>query len=329
MKATSRELIQLGEYDMSAHAMDEMAEDDLDIIDVECAILGGRVRRVETDDPDGDWTRPGVFDLGGNVFRIPLPLPFDGLRAVNIYAIADDDGLVLIDSGWAIAEARAALSKALAALDRGLADVRRFLVTHIHRDHYAMAVAVRREFGSMVSLGVGERQTITRLSEPGHLPMEGQWALLARCGATDLVAWLKERAAEVDHDPADWAAPDDWLANGMTVVTPRRTLEVVETPGHTQGHVVFVDDAAGLLFAGDHVLPHITPSIGFDGGRALPLGDYSSRCAWPGDDDRRRCPPTGGSRRRCPGGRAIDHHGRLDQSVSVIGSDARRVCARA
>jgi len=48
-----REMIRLGEYDMSAHAMEEMVEDDLDIIDVECAILGGRVRRVEINDPRG------------------------------------------------------------------------------------------------------------------------------------------------------------------------------------------------------------------------------------------------------------------------------------
>ncbi|GAB3458598.1 hypothetical protein GCM10027436_64020 [Actinophytocola sediminis] len=47
------------------------------------------------------------------------------------------------------------------------------------------------------------------------------------------------------------------------------------TPGHTQGHVVFVDERAGVLFAGDHVLPHITPSIGFEPEPArLPLGDY-------------------------------------------------------
>jgi glyoxylase-like metal-dependent hydrolase (beta-lactamase superfamily II) len=47
------------------------------------------------------------------------------------------------------------------------------------------------------------------------------------------------------------------------------------TPGHTQGHVVFVDEQAGVLFAGDHVLPHITPSIGFQPAPAkLPLGDY-------------------------------------------------------
>ncbi len=42
-----------------------------------------------------------------------------------------------------------------------------------------------------------------------------------------------------------------------------RTLRAIHTPGHTRGHVVFHDEAAASLFAGDHVLPHITPSIGF------------------------------------------------------------------
>jgi glyoxylase-like metal-dependent hydrolase (beta-lactamase superfamily II) len=39
--------------------------------------------------------------------------------------------------------------------------------------------------------------------------------------------------------------------------------------------VVFRDAGAGLLFAGDHVLPHITPSIGFElAPSELPLGDF-------------------------------------------------------
>jgi glyoxylase-like metal-dependent hydrolase (beta-lactamase superfamily II) len=39
--------------------------------------------------------------------------------------------------------------------------------------------------------------------------------------------------------------------------------------------VVFADNAAGLLFAGDHVLPHITPSIGFEEAPSdMPLRDY-------------------------------------------------------
>ncbi len=38
---------------MSAHAMEEMAEDLLDIVDVESAVLNGRIARIERDDPKG------------------------------------------------------------------------------------------------------------------------------------------------------------------------------------------------------------------------------------------------------------------------------------
>jgi glyoxylase-like metal-dependent hydrolase (beta-lactamase superfamily II) len=43
---------------------------------------------------------------------------------------------------------------------------------------------------------------------------------------------------------------------------------------------VFTDDADGVLFAGDHVLPHITPSIALEPVDAtLPLGDYLTSLA--------------------------------------------------
>ena len=38
---------------MTVHAMEEMAEDDLDILDVEQALLNGEVVRREKDDPRG------------------------------------------------------------------------------------------------------------------------------------------------------------------------------------------------------------------------------------------------------------------------------------
>jgi len=41
------------QYDMSAHAMEEMAEDGLDIVDVEHAVLHGEITRIERDDPRG------------------------------------------------------------------------------------------------------------------------------------------------------------------------------------------------------------------------------------------------------------------------------------
>jgi hypothetical protein len=42
-----------GDYDVTVHAVEEMAEDGLDIFDVESAIAGGQVTRMETDDPRG------------------------------------------------------------------------------------------------------------------------------------------------------------------------------------------------------------------------------------------------------------------------------------
>jgi Domain of unknown function (DUF4258) len=48
-----REKIRLRQYDMSSHAMEEMAEDFLTILDVEEAVLCGQVVRVEKDDPRG------------------------------------------------------------------------------------------------------------------------------------------------------------------------------------------------------------------------------------------------------------------------------------
>lgn len=48
-----RDKIRLHQYDMSAHAMEEMAEDMLTILDVEEAVLRGQIIRVEKDDPRG------------------------------------------------------------------------------------------------------------------------------------------------------------------------------------------------------------------------------------------------------------------------------------
>jgi hypothetical protein len=48
-----RTAIRHGAYDITAHAIEEMAEDSLDIIDVETPILNGRLIRTARDDPRG------------------------------------------------------------------------------------------------------------------------------------------------------------------------------------------------------------------------------------------------------------------------------------
>jgi glyoxylase-like metal-dependent hydrolase (beta-lactamase superfamily II) len=237
------------------------------------------------------------------VHRIPLPLPSDGLRAVNVYAIEAADGLVLIDSGWALANARGQLERSLARIGAGLPDVRRFLVTHLHRDHYTQAIELRRIFGTPVALGAEERHSISKLLGAEFRPLGAQLTVLASAGADEVASQLAAMTA-IDIGAGSWTAksklagslqpghpglrpaatfaaalgfeaPDDWIAPGQAFDLGTRTLTAIATPGHTRGHLVFADGQAGLLFAGDHVLPHITPSIGFEEApSASPLADY-------------------------------------------------------
>src|SRR5262252_7431895 len=221
------------------------------------------------------WTDPGLFTVAPGVHRVPLPLPTDGLRAVNVYVLEQDDGLVLIDGGWALPESRQALETALATLGCGLGDIRHFLVTHVHRDHYTQAVELRRIFGSKVSLGAGEHPAIRAVLAKDARPFEPQLRQLRESGAEVVIERLRALGSAPRRRPPGWEEPDEWLAPGQEIELTTRTLRVVPTPGHTQGHVVFTDSGNRLLFAGDHVLPHITPSIGFEPVSASqPLGDY-------------------------------------------------------
>lgn len=111
----------------------------------------------------GEWTEPGAFQVAPGVHRLPLPLPMDGLRAVNVYVIETDDGLVMVDGGWAIPESRKVFDASLAQLGYTVRDIRRFLVAHMHRDHYTQASVLGREVGASVSLGIGDRATMDLL----------------------------------------------------------------------------------------------------------------------------------------------------------------------
>ena len=250
------------------------------------------------------WIDEGAHPVAPGVHRIPLPLPSDGLRAVNVYAIEAADGLVLIDSGWALANALEQLERSLALIGAELPDVRQFLVTHMHRDHYTQAVEIRRLLGTTIALGAGEQPSINGLLSGEFRPMRAQLAVLRLAGAGPVADRLAEatgggfgaRRAPGANGAAEslmpaghpalrpgatvaaalsYEEPDSWISPDQQFDLGSRTLTAVATPGHTRGHMVFADLDAGLLFAGDHVLPHITPSIGFqEAPSQQPLREY-------------------------------------------------------
>jgi glyoxylase-like metal-dependent hydrolase (beta-lactamase superfamily II) len=235
--------------------------------------------RQVSDEPD--WTEPGAHPVSPGVHRIPLPLPSDGLRAVNVYAIETDRGLTCVDGGWALEVSRRQLESSLRSIGYAVSDITRFLVTHMHRDHYTQAAVIRRELGTAeVWLGSGEQETFALIHSrdpEAENVLFFDWLHLG--GAHGIAQRWKDAFGEAfggkAPDLSQWGLPDVWLEGEQPVRLEGRRLIAVPTPGHTQGHFVFTDESARLLFAGDHVLPTITPSIGVEAvSGPLPLGDF-------------------------------------------------------
>ncbi|MGH7640100.1 MAG: MBL fold metallo-hydrolase [Candidatus Dormibacteria bacterium] len=220
------------------------------------------------------WAESGPEQLEDGLFRIPLPLTGDPLRAVNAYLWQEEGGDLLVDCGWTEPSCFAALTQSLRRVGSGLDRVRLLFVTHVHGDHLGAADLIRQEGGAVVTLGLEERESAELwATDPGR-SRERTRRRLASHGAKAVVQLLEEQARRAPRDDPLSPLPDLYIGQGRLRLRAR-DLEVVATPGHTRGHLCLFDAGTGTLFAGDHVLPQITPSIGVEAplpGR--PLADF-------------------------------------------------------
>jgi glyoxylase-like metal-dependent hydrolase (beta-lactamase superfamily II) len=209
--------------------------------------------------PEPGCARP----LAAGVHWVRLPVP-GSLRHINVWLLEDGDGWTLIDTGMDVPEARAAWDGALRAYlgDRPL---RRIICTHHHPDHAGLAAMLARRYGVAVFMSAAEHALLGRLariwSDPGA--RQERLADFAREGleatpANESLLALEGYRRVVSGIPAriEHLVDGDELAIGAE----RWRAHLVR--GHSDGQLVFHNARAGLLIAGDHVLPRITSNIG-------------------------------------------------------------------
>ncbi len=101
---------------------------------------------------------------------------------------------------------------------------------------------------------------------------------------------------------------------------------VHELPGHADGHICLLAD--GVLIAGDHLLPRISPTVGlYPEARPDPLGDYLASLERTIELAPRLAFPGHGEPIEDPVARAhelIEHHRRrLDDTEALLGREGR------
>jgi len=195
------------------------------------------------------------------VYELQLPIPFENGR-VNVFIFRDGRELDLLDCGMNSRESLDRLRAAFAHVGGEGWRLRRLLVTHIHPDHYGAAGVICGELGAELYM----HRLEVPMVNPRYLELE---QLVAEVGRHLQTNGVPEEEAEIQRD-ASRAMRDFVLPAAVTVqldgaemLTMGRTGVRVEwTPGHSPGHVCLFDRERGVLYAGDQLLPDISPNVG-------------------------------------------------------------------
>lgn len=140
------------------------------------------------------------------------------LGLMNAFLVREDDGLTLIDTTMGAAD------ELIAAATTADGQIRRIALTHGHTDHVGSLDALRDKLGSDVEVLIPAIDAGILAGEPVQPPAKKRGG------------WPKVKTK-----------PDTLLQPGARV----GSLEVVASPGHTPGHVAYLDTRDRSLIAGD------------------------------------------------------------------------------
>ncbi len=197
----------------------------------------------------------------GRVGRIPTPtpLPVGDINTYLIFPAASDGGLTLIDTGVRSPEAFDAFRHGMKEFGWPLERIERILITHGHLDHFGQARRLRDLSGATVHASRIEAELMRQVWSPTSERTEQVLTWFRRWGIPDEISRREGPLTELAPRIQEPIEVDGFLEDGERVPVGDLELEVVSTPGHCPGHVVFHERELRLLFSGDHLLTDISP----------------------------------------------------------------------
>ncbi|HXQ53937.1 MAG TPA: MBL fold metallo-hydrolase [Stellaceae bacterium] len=203
----------------------------------------------------------GAIEVADGIFWLSTPLPFAGLRQVNLWLLRDGDGWTMVDCGYGYEAARATIDAVWHATlqDR---PITRLVVTHFHPDHAGNSGWIAARWGIRPVMTQGEWFS-------ANLALRDRFEdAVAHRVAFFRAHGLDEARIEVFAKGAVLYAAGVGLPPAFTRVRDGDALAiggdrwtVVTGEGHSPEHAALYCAARKILISGDQVLPTITTNI--------------------------------------------------------------------
>ena len=178
-------------------------------------------------------SKPFTFEVTAGVYCVMRRSYF-----TCSYLAEEQDGLVAIDAG--MKSTGSEMLSAIAEIGRKPSDVRAILLTHWHNDHAAGAGELARLSGAEVYYSRVEAPNLDRSA--ASTGIRGRLsAVIPETGPLVLFKGLLGNAPEQPVEATRFVRDGDVVEG----------FEVIQTPGHTRGHLSYYDRSRRVLFAGD------------------------------------------------------------------------------
>ncbi|MCP5072376.1 MAG: MBL fold metallo-hydrolase [Rhodobacteraceae bacterium] len=211
--------------------------------------------------------------------RLPLPMKLDH---VNVYALRDNDGWCIVDTGFHSKRSERIWQTLLDGPLQGK-PINRVLATHHHPDHIGMAGWFQSEHGAEL----WTTRTAWLFSRMLTLDVQEVWpeetiAFFRRAGMAEEV--LQKRLADRPYNFADVVYPMPLgfrrIKQGNVLEIADRTWDVHIGNGHSPEHATLWSRDDGLVLAGDQIIPGISSNIGVYATEpdADPVSDWLEAC---------------------------------------------------
>jgi glyoxylase-like metal-dependent hydrolase (beta-lactamase superfamily II) len=215
-----------------------------------------------------------IREVVNGIFVVGIPVPFP-MGTVNCVVARSNGGWAVVDAGYGYPPAREAWEECWSTLGINAKSVSDIYITHYHVDHLGLAAWLQRRCGARVWMSPAEIQALEAIWSLEHDRFGVLVDFFRRNGTPDSVLQdLGQSVEKVLQGMERWERLEP-LANDGRLSLGGHIFRVLVTPGHTPGHVCLYSEEAGIIIAGDHVLPRITPNVSlWPESSPQPLADY-------------------------------------------------------